>query len=258
MFLSNKKTYEARNVVRRYASVTQLQEPEKTILELIKSRLKDMRMLDIGVGGGRTTHHFAGLVKEYVGTDYSENMINACRKQFPSAGQNVSFKVCDVRDMQIFVDNYFDFILFSFNGIDCVAHEDRLRAMEEIKRVGKSGGVYCFSTHNLQSADTLYSFKPSVNPRKMLWAILRHLLLRLLNKSFKELKNGRYAIIRDGSQIFRLSLYYIKPEEQIEQLRDLGFSNIQVFSLSTGKEITNKSQLAAVTDSWLYYICNIP
>ena len=40
-------------------------------------------MLDIGVGTGRTTMHFAGLVKEYVGVDYSSALIQACPEKIP-------------------------------------------------------------------------------------------------------------------------------------------------------------------------------
>ena len=75
-----------------------------------------MKMLDIGVGGGRTTLHFAPLVKEYVGIDYSQNMIKACQERFAQ----VSFQTADARSMGIFKDSTFDFILFSYNGIDYI------------------------------------------------------------------------------------------------------------------------------------------
>lgn len=38
-----------------------------------------MTMLDIGVGAGQTTPYFAQSVKEYIGIDYSSQMIQACR-----------------------------------------------------------------------------------------------------------------------------------------------------------------------------------
>lgn len=37
-------------------------------------------MLDIAVGAGRTTLHFASLIKSYVGIDYSSGMITECKK----------------------------------------------------------------------------------------------------------------------------------------------------------------------------------
>ena len=58
-----------------------LQPPERqTILRIMRPRLSAMRMLDVGVGGGRTTVHFADLVQEYAGVDYSEINDSECRE----------------------------------------------------------------------------------------------------------------------------------------------------------------------------------
>jgi ubiquinone/menaquinone biosynthesis C-methylase UbiE len=64
-----------------------------------------MNMLDIGVGGGRTTKYFFPLAKEYVGIDYSPEMIQACKKKFPE----LRFEVADVRNLSLFGDGHFDF-----------------------------------------------------------------------------------------------------------------------------------------------------
>jgi len=76
---------------------------------------------------------------------------------------NGSFFVCDARDLGMFKDNSFDFILFSFNGIDYVSHRDRKQIYKEVLRVTKSGGHFCFSSHNLNSfrKDT-YKFKTNL------------------------------------------------------------------------------------------------
>ena len=114
--------------------------PELSILEELRTELPNFRMLDIGVGAGRTTKHFAGLVKEYVGVDYSITMIKACREKFPQ----YRLEVADARNLSLFDDAYFDFVLFSFNGIDAVEHQDRLAILREIRRVLRKGGYFCF------------------------------------------------------------------------------------------------------------------
>jgi ubiquinone/menaquinone biosynthesis C-methylase UbiE len=77
------------------------------------------------------------------GIDYSEEMIDACKKRFSDYSSHISFKVCYVRSMKMFDENTFDFILFSFNGIDLISHNERLKAFDEIKRIGKPGSCFC-------------------------------------------------------------------------------------------------------------------
>jgi len=54
-------TYESPDIVALYARPDGLQKPEQTLLGQLGSSLGTMDMLDIGVGGGRTSRHFAPL-----------------------------------------------------------------------------------------------------------------------------------------------------------------------------------------------------
>ena len=128
------QTYLDRDIVDEYAAASHLQKAEHAILDIIRDRLPGMTMLDVGVGGGRTTLHFAPLVRHYVGIDLSEAMVAACRKRFANTLTNARFEAADVRDLHAFADGTFDFVLFSFNGLDSVPGRDRLRALEEIRR----------------------------------------------------------------------------------------------------------------------------
>ena len=259
LFVTNKRTYDSKDVVLQYSNSSQLQKPEQAILVYLSNSLKDMKMLDIGIGGGRTTGNFMNLVSEYVGIDYSENMINACMDRFRGSSRNISFKVCDVRSMEMFKDNYFDFILFSYNGLDSISHEDRQIALKEIHRVGQRGGFFCFSAHNLLGIDQLLTVRWFMNPMKMYREILRYFLLRFrYNRHVRlsELRDRNFSVINDGTHQFRSLVYYITPKEQIRQLRR-DFYNIRVFSSEDGDEIPNSSHLEHLTDLWLYYLCRI-
>ena len=259
MLMANLDTYKSKWIVIGYSKQDQLYKHEITVLKLLKNKLKNMRMLDIGVGGGRTTCNFAPLVRDYVGIDYSEEMIKVCNERFVKWLGKISFKLCDVRNMSIFKDGYFDFVLVSANGLDYISPKDRLKALQEIKRVGKRGGFLFISSHNLLSIDKLLIINFSLNPITTLRSIVTYLLLKCLNKSFKKLKNKGYAIINDGAHQFRLSTYYINPPEQVKQLKAIGFKNICIYSLETGQPI-KESEWAITTDGLyhgLYYLCNI-
>ena len=102
------------------------------------------RMLDIGVGGGRTTAYFLDRVGSYVGVDYSPELVEACRERFPGADVSLG----DARHLARFPDGSFDFVLFSFNGIDYVSQHGRHQVLAEVRRVLATGGTWMFSTHN--------------------------------------------------------------------------------------------------------------
>jgi ubiquinone/menaquinone biosynthesis C-methylase UbiE len=251
--ISNKLTWESPEIVREYISVNALQKPEQTILTMLKDSLKDMRMLDIGVGGGRTTWNFAPLVKEYVGIDYSETMIKACQERFlPS--DKVTFIVSDAREMKKFQDNYFDFALFSFNGIDFVPHEERITVLREINRVIKNNGLFYFSTHNIYGLRKIYSIALSANLRILMRSIKRYWLVLWNNGFLKKFINREWVVINDGTHRFRLTTYYSKPSVQMTQLNEAGFHDIHVYSLDSGLEL-NLQDTESVQDFWLYYLC---
>jgi SAM-dependent methyltransferase len=248
----NRKTYGSFATVRYYAKFQALFPPEQTILRLLEPDLRGMKMLDVGVGGGRTTPYFAPLVKEYVGIDYSPRMIAACQKKMKQYS-NVAFKVCDARSMDVLADDSFDFVLVSLNGLDYISHGDRLRALREIKRVIREGGVLGFSSHNLLVAKKIFTFKWSLNPIRLWGNFLEFLLLRMMNNDIKGLDIRDYAVINDGAHFFRLRTYFIKPTYQLTQLHELGFQQARIFSLVDGQEVAGK--IDSLSDYWLYYLC---
>lgn len=253
MTANNHLTYLKKDVVKFYAKANSLQKPEQAIFNLLEPQFKNMRMLDIGVGGGRTTEHFADKVKDYKAIDYSPEMISACQKKFKGQILPESFFVADARDLSRFANGSFDFILFSFNGLDYTNHPDRAKAFNMIKRILAPGGYLCFSSHNLQSVDDMLKIKFRFNLLALAKRILDQKKLLELNKN-KNYKTADFEMINDGIHDFGLETYYVKPGHQIKVLQELGFNEIKVFG-TEGKELS-ANDLKDNTDSWLYYLCN--
>src|SRR4051812_36923510 len=157
----SRQYYDEDEVVREYASRAALQPPEQAILDVIRPELAGVRMLDIGVGGGRTTVHFAPLVASYVGTDFAPAMIEACRKRFAgSLAESVAFEVCDARETGRFGRESFGFVLFSFNGLDTIFDPaERMDALGQIQEVLSPGGLFVLSTLNLNYAVNALSWR---------------------------------------------------------------------------------------------------
>jgi ubiquinone/menaquinone biosynthesis C-methylase UbiE len=258
--LQNEKFYAAADAARAYGLESNLRPPEETILRMMLPHLPTAKMLDIGVGGGRTTLHFAKWVRAYVGTDYSNSMITECQKRFSGYPDHISFMACDARSMEMFADGSFDFVLFSFNGIDYVSHDDRMKILQEVRRVGKPGGYFCFSTHNLNWAANLFELRRmiSFDPRLARQTAKRVALRYFYNWRVRAatVRNSPYAVINDGGHGGKLLTYYIRPLEQIAQLKE-NFTDIRVFSVATGAEIEDPGQLKSIEDQWLYYLCRM-
>ncbi len=258
--IRNEEVYRLPEIAADYARMSALFPPEETILRLMLPELRTARMLDLGVGGGRTTLHFERCVHEYVGVDYSESMIRECQRRFATCPDPLSFIVGDARSLQMFANGSFDFILFSFNGIDYVNNSDRLTILKEIRRVGKPGGWFCFSSHNLNYAVQRFEMRQMItlNPKFAKRTVKRLVLRFVYNWRVRTatLRLSQYMMINDGAHSCQLLTYYIRPEEELNQLSE-NFTDIRVFSLVSGSEILGHSELQNVQDSWLYYLCRI-
>lgn len=147
--------YNARDVVEYYAALNYLTPCERL---LFSTYLRPgMAILDLGVGGGRTSAYLSSAAGRYVGVDYASGMIASCRKKFP----HLEFEVGNAADLSSFTTSSFDAIVMAFNGMDCVTpDESRFRALQEIARVLKPEGLLIFSSHNPRAILVRASWNP--------------------------------------------------------------------------------------------------
>lgn len=139
----NVLTYNGPAVAQYYAALNYLTPCEQLLFE---TYLKPgMAILDLGVGGGRTAPYLSSIASRYVGVDYASEMIAACRKKFPQ----LEFEVGNASDLSRFAPLSFDAVVMAFNTIDYVIPDEaRFRALLEIHRILKPGGILIFSSHN--------------------------------------------------------------------------------------------------------------
>ena len=162
----------------------------------------------------------------------------------------------DAQDLAYFESSYFDLVLFSFNGIDYLDSQGRMRALSEIRRVLKPSATFCFSSHNIQCIKKLLNIEFTLDWRQLYNNMRRTIKNKKLNNLNAEtLKYSDYLIIFDGAHEFRLKSYFIRPSYQIKQLHEAGFNKIRIFDLSSGDELKN-DELSGNSDFWLYYLCN--
>lgn len=254
----NQLAYAKTSLVRYYAHLHQLQPAEQAILARFQERLSAMAVLDLGIGGGRTTQYLLPQAGQYTGIDYSAEMIAACRQRFGQSSATLA--VMDARDLSAFADHSFDLIWFSFNGLDYVDHGDRLRILQEVCRVGKPGAYFVFSSHNLRGMTRVFDYRQhlSFNPLTTYVDLAMWGLLRWFNRglSLADLEQADHLILRDESHNFALRTYYIDPVAQVEQLA-FGFHSIEVYPWGQSIPASHLDDAALAAPLWLYYCCQV-
>jgi len=233
---------------------------EREILRLFRHQWSDCRMLDIGIGTGRSTFTFAAVVREYVGIDYAEGMIERAREILPER-KDIAYELCDARDLSRFYDAPFDFVLFSQNGLDSVGHEDREKILTEVEKVLKPGGVFCFSSHSVNR----FAFQRPLpafqvhRPIKSLYYLAKRMLLNIRlrmhyeEESESEILASDWSILKTGDHDFQIDIYHVKPAFQLSILNRLGFHVDRVLDRKG-----NQVDAVQAPDAWLYYVCRKP
>ena len=62
------------------SNVSDLQSPERFIIDKITPYIKNTAILDLAVGGGRTTQHLLKISKNCIGTEVSNSLLKVAKK----------------------------------------------------------------------------------------------------------------------------------------------------------------------------------
>jgi SAM-dependent methyltransferase len=244
----NRRAYANPSLVRCYEDLNFIHKPEAVILEKLKPIIKDKPILDLGIGGGRTTRFLLEISKDYTGIDYTASLVESTKAKYPAA------KILwgDARDLSMFSNGSFDLVMFSFNSIDYVGHQDRLQVLEEVRRVLSPGGFFTFSTHNrdFRNFDKFpWQQAESFNLlflKSCLYALAflpKHLIMKK-----HEVRTADYAIINDNAHGFSLLTYYISIKRQKTQLENASFENVEAYDME-GKLVESDRDFP-----WIYYL----
>jgi SAM-dependent methyltransferase len=117
---------------------------EQVFLKEFRTAYIARRVLDLGVGSGRTTRHLAPAASSYVGIDRSPAMLNQARRANPF----VDFRQMDVRAIDSFGPGSFDFVFGSSAIVSAFAHQDRLDILAAVHGILAADGLFIFSFHN--------------------------------------------------------------------------------------------------------------
>ena len=89
----NLRTMRSAAVVEHYSCTDELMPHERAALDHVANEMRGGSVLDLGVGAGRTVKALLEVSPDYLGIDYSQEMISACEARFPG----IRFEHADAR-----------------------------------------------------------------------------------------------------------------------------------------------------------------
>jgi SAM-dependent methyltransferase len=225
----NKRAWARKDVVELLSTSRTWSEDagEAAVLLAIAEEVDGGAILDVGIGSGRTVPALRAISENYVGIDYTPELVAVAVERFPG----VDIRVGDARDLSPFDDDSFALVFFSANGIDAVPHDDRQLVLREARRVLVPGGVFAFSTHNV---DHRNAGRAPWDPRQVWPRDMRRVARRLVrlprgirayrrNRQYASRGNG-WAMLNTPLYDFGLVIHYVSLSTAIEELTAAGFS----------------------------------
>ena len=178
--------YSHKEVVEEYAKARDIWPEEKFIFDKFFKNIG--HVLDIGCGGGRTSFCLASLRNKVTAIDLSPHLITAAKERLIKEPANIEFFVKDAQCLD-YPDNYFDGIIFSYNGIDFIPKkEGKIKFLKEVRRILKPNTYFFFTAHNFWQIDR-YLPRNILQVIKISFSKLFH--LNILEKEYGEKHDKR-------------------------------------------------------------------
>jgi SAM-dependent methyltransferase len=218
------------------------------------------------VGTGRTVPLMALLTDDYVGIDVSDEMVSACRRNYPDK----DIRIGDARTLSDFQDENFDLVLFSFNGIDALEDRYRKEVLRAVHRVLDTDGLFLFSSLNkdgcIYAESPLQTHRPG-QPRDRSATAAAHLLWRngrdplRLPRRYRNWRRTRLQTVDvDGwgtSALATSDFTYIAHFTTLSRLREevsrARFDIVQIYGSDTGHRPI-PTEKDATSDRYLYVL----
>jgi 2-polyprenyl-6-hydroxyphenyl methylase/3-demethylubiquinone-9 3-methyltransferase len=127
----------------------------RVLIEEQKRNPREIRLLDIGCGGGLLAEEFARLGCQVSGIDPSEPSLKTAREHAEQSGLNISYKT-GVGEAIPFPDSSFEVVVCC----DVLEHvNDVLGVLQESARVLAAGGIFFYETINATVLSWLTAIK---------------------------------------------------------------------------------------------------
>jgi SAM-dependent methyltransferase len=222
---------------------------EATILLRYKEAFAGKRVLDLGVGAGRTTQYLAPFASDYLGIDLSPAMLALARARYP----NVRFADMDLREIGKLQPESSDFVFGPWNILSAFSHDERIQIIRRVHTLLSPGGLFAFSAHN---GDWKYAgghpLSKPLRPRNVVDALHPMSWVNYLSRKTQRREETDYAILNDEAHRWQGVFYYISPDAQVRQLEACGFELLEALA-EDGRTLTPGE--STESNGTIHYVC---
>jgi SAM-dependent methyltransferase len=243
---------------------------ERSAILSVADAVRGRPVLEVGVGGGRLVPILRLLTTEYIGIDYTPEMVALCHRLHPG----VDVRLGDARDLSDFADDAFDLVVFTFNGLDAIDHSDRSVALAEMRRVLRPGGLLIYSSHNMDGP--CFRARPwhrAGAPQRSSWPISYRLMrwggeIALHPASFPQSVRNWFRLHRLGhvaeswaiapveAHDFDLLIHFTTYAGTREELAQVGLELVDAFDAERGRSVTSQSDTRDIR--YFHFIARAP
>jgi SAM-dependent methyltransferase len=202
----------------------ELRAVEQTVFERYQEPLQGS-VLELSPGGSRLTDELIARAASYTGIGPSGAVI-AVARHLHRTGR---FVHADLRDLDQFSEHEFTSVMAGRCAIDLFGDDGRRELLRGIHRVLAPGGLFIFSSHNL---DTASAAEPEAEPDRGRSGLAGRLFRRNRRDLEQLQEQGLDYAVRAGSELDASPLqYHISRDGQERQLTELGFRLIECLDL---------------------------
>lgn len=219
-------------------------ELKNSVIEKLLKKYDIKTVLDLTCGTGSQVLFLAKRGYEVVGSDFSPDLLKIARKKAKEAKLNLRFIDGDMRTIQV---GKFDAAITMFNAVGHLSKAGFEKAMRNVNKNLKDGGIYVFDIFNLEVMTDEVISNFSMHRHKK----LNDTQLHSVQCSTIDRKNGlltsydNHTLQKKAEKPIRVnnkfSLQIYSAKELREMLSGCGFKTLEQYDIDGSKFLEKKS-----------------
>ena len=228
-----------------FGEIDALNMEERAFLDRTLAACGATTVLDCACGTGQHLVMLSGLGYGVYGSDFSEEMLTACRANLQRMGVNVETRRCDYRALESVWDQRFGAVVCLTQSLNhMLTHEDLVAALTSMRRRIAPGGVLILTqgtTHRTLQSD--YRFDLVVNNRDF-----SRVFARDIEEHFQTIHilDVFHSDERRGMKRHDVRIRIVLDEEYRDLLREAGFSSVNVLGGYDGRPYDRTSSMRLI------------